>query len=463
MHWAFKLKLLVLKITLLIIVLGGVQAFAGDGGSAGSSASSWQKAITATDGSLSELEIVIPFYEGVEVNYPTETLKEIGQTHLRLAYPGVLSLPMFAWRFGQGQWTAVYAPTIGPSPAELKITPDASSLNVEFRSFAGASFETLTVDGGLRALAAALKNKWKVAAPSRPLAPRFAKVNFYVHQWVSSDREPALQLDWTIAELARQMKTEHSDAIQFVYGFDPSGVDLGGRYFWSQGATGNVRQVLEANPQVSFLNWLNLRTYKRAIPRLGIELPVTREVKSMLKQYPGTRITKDQFAFKSLDMCLASAGWQSSRLREFDRLVKMGFKVIQIDEFPIPSFWHTVACQSRRHLHKPNDIVDEWRHIDRFLGQLAARARKKKVFLTCEEPSGVMVPYVSGYIDRMFNDSIDLYSMWRKNANTPPTPFFSLIFGDRVTPYTDADEAEPARQPPPGWLKQHKLYAKRPN
>ncbi|SRR6266542_4247566 len=445
-------KLRVFTLALLLLTVSSSDAFAG-------SASTWRKTITTADGSLGELEIVMPFYEGVEIYIPTTTLREIGQAHLQLAYPGVLSLPLFAWRFGRGRWTAVYAPRIEASPAELKLTADASSLNVEFQSFAGTPFEILSVDGELRTLAAVLKTKWTIAAPPRPLAPGFTRMNFFVHQWVSAN-EPALRTDWTIEELVKHMNAERSDAIQFVYGFDPSGVDLGGRYFWSQGAASNVEQVLHTNPRLSFLNWLNLRTYKRAIPRLGIELPFTLEVESMLKQYPGAGNGKDQFQFKSLDMCLASEGWQRSRLREFDHLVQLGFRVIQIDEFPIPSFWHTVACQSPNHLHKPGDIVDEWRHINRFLGQLAERAQQQHVLLTCEEPSGALLPYVSGYIDRMFNDSIDLYQIWRKNKNTAPIPFFSLVFGDRVTPYTDADEAEPARQPPPGWLKQYKLHVR---
>jgi hypothetical protein len=442
-----------LVVALLLLAIASTEAFA-------RSAGTWQRTITAADGALSELEILIPFYEGIQVRAPTVTLKEVGQDRLRLAYPGVLSLPLFAWRFGQASWTAVYAPALDASPAELRISAEPSSLRIELDAFAGAAFQTDRIAGDSAALAAALRARWHIRPRARPLAPRFTAVHFYVHQWVSSDRDPPLQMNWTIDELVQHMKTERPETIQFVYGFDPSGVDIGGRYFWGSGSEFKVRQVLLANPQLSFMNWLNLRTYKTAIPRLGIERPMTAEIRAMLRQYPGG--TKPaEGSFRSVDMCLASREWQHSRLREFDRLADLGFRVIQIDEFPIPRLWHTQPCLAHHHLHKSNDIVDEWRHVARFLRQLADRARRKDVLLTCEEPSGALLPYVAGYIDRMFNASIDIYRMWRNNARVLPTPFFSAVFGDMVTPYTDADEAEPARRPPAGWLKQHKLYPRR--
>jgi hypothetical protein len=288
-------------------------------------------------------------------------------------------------------------------------------------------------------------------------------VNFYVHQYVASDRTPPLQSNWDIPTLAQQMKGESASTIQFVYGFDPSGVDLAGEYFWSEGALDKVKRVLGANRGLAHLNWLNLRTWKRAIPRLGIERPLTDEVKAMLKVYPPSVKAPDaQYASKSVDACLASSGWQKSRLQQFEQLANLGFKMVQIDEFPIPSLWRQAPCQSTAHLHRANDIVDEWKQIESFLTRLSARARARGILLTCEEPSAAMLPYVAGYIDRQFNDSIELYRQFRKTPLTGPIPLFSMLFGHLVTPYTDADEAEPARQPPAGWLKQHKLYPSRP-
>jgi hypothetical protein len=182
----------------------------------------------------------------------------------------------------------------------------------------------------------------------------------------------------------------------------------------------------------------------------------------MLKVYPGGTERGNQFAFEAVDACLASAQWQHSRLTQLDRLAALGFRVVQLDEFPIPRFWHTVACQSPTHLHRPGDIADEWRQIDLFLRQLARRAREHRVLLTCEEPSMLMLPYVAGYIDRQFNDSIDLYKIFRKSARAAPIPFFSMMFGDLATPYTDTDEAAPARRPPPGWIEQDKISPPRP-
>jgi hypothetical protein len=80
------------------------------------------------------------------------------------------------------------------------------------------------------------------------------------------------------------------------------------------------------------------------------------------------------------------------------------------------------------------------------LRKLADRAHRRGVLLTCDEPSAALVPYVAGYIDRQFNDSIDLYRVFRSSAQAAPIPFFSMVFGDLVTPYTDSDETAPVRQ-----------------
>jgi hypothetical protein len=423
----------------------------------GATPASWSRTVAG------DVTMVIPFYEGVRVDSAATALAAAGLTRMHMAYPGVLSAPVVAWRSGQGPWEVAYVETLGTAPAELVVSVAGGSVGLQLRSLAGKSIQTAQIAGDLAALAAGLRSRWKVQGSGQKLASRFARVNFYVHQFVSSSRSPPLQMDWALPALVRRMKSESPDSIEFVYGFDPSGVDLAGEYFWSPGAADAVKQVLAANPKLSHLNWLNLRTWKRGIPLLKIERPVTAEVKAMLKVYPsGAKKDDGEYQSKSLDACLASSGWQRSRLQQFERLADLGFKVIQIDEFPIPTFWHPVACQSSQHLHRADDFVDEWAHIDGFLQKLAARARARGVLLTCEEPSAAMLPYVAGYIDRQFNDSIELYRPFRKTPLAAPIPFFSMMFGDLVTPYTDADEARPARRPPPEWLEQGKYYPPRP-
>jgi hypothetical protein len=127
----------------------------------------------------------------------------------------------------------------------------------------------------------------------------------------------------------------------------PRGWDLAGQYFWWEGAREKAEQVIRANSRLAHLSWLNLRTWKRAIPRLGIERPITAEVQAMLKVYPGTKPGEDHFSFKALDACLASPGWQRTRLDQLERLADTGFKVIQIDELPIPSLWHLTLARRR--------------------------------------------------------------------------------------------------------------------
>jgi hypothetical protein len=425
-------------------------------------ASTWTRTFAPADGPPESLTMVVPFYEGVRLDGAAAGLTESGHAALTLAYPGVLSAPFVAWRTAPGAWEVAYVEALGPAPAELELRASAGTVRVTVRSLAGHPVRTARVEGDLDALGAALRARWRPVGSGDTLAHHFRRQNFYVHQFVPAQGGgPALRRDWELPALVEQMKGQSPDTIQFVYGYDPSGVDLAGEYFWSEGALASVRQVIGANRRLAHSQWLNLRTWKRAIPRLGIERPVTDQVKAMLRVFPASSAGANQFSFQSLDACLASAGWQRSRLAQLDRIADLGFRVVQLDEFPIPHFWHTVPCESAQHLHRPGDIVDEWRQIDLFLAKLAARARARGVLLTSEEPSALMLPYIAGYIDRQFNDSIDLYHSFRASKHATPIPLFSTVFGTLATPYTDTDEAALARRPPPGWIEQHKLHPPR--
>lgn len=181
----------------------------------------------------------------------------------------------------------------------------------------------------------------------------------------------------------------------------------------------------------------------------------------MARVYPDGIRTGESYCFKTLEMCLASEGWQASRLRQFDRLASFGFSVIQLDEFPIPSVWHLEPCRSREHLHQPGNAADEWSKILQFVAKLCERAEAKGVLLTCEEPCAALLPHVSGYIDRQFNASCDLiYAPWTKSRSIQPVPLFSTMFRNVVTPFTDVDDGELARPPPREWLHAHKVKAR---
>ncbi len=426
--------------------------------SAGATDSVSARRLTSTDGSFQALTVIIPFYEGVELPAAPLAVARTPTRSLTLAYPGALSAPFVAWRFGDADWTVLRVDALGTKPAELTLRAQSDAFEVTLRSFTGARVIEESVRGDVPALAQALRRQWRVRGSGRTLRERYRGVQFYVHEYVSAGKGPEIRRNWDIPALVERMKGESVEDIQFVYGFDPSGADLAGTYFWTPAAEAKVKAVVGANRRLSHLSWLNLRTWKQAIPELDIQRNVDASVRAQARVFPpGMDDGHAADRFRSIPMCPASRGWQRSRLAQLDRLADLGFKVIQLDEFPIPQRWETVPCQSDQHLHRPNDIVDEWKQIDIFLQELSTRARRRNILLTCEEPSAALLPYVAGYIDRQFNDSIELYRVFRKMGGHP-IPLFSQIFGGLATPYTDADERDPVREPPPGWLKQHKHY-----
>lgn len=405
---------------------------------------------------VSATELLVPFYEGMLVQQPLTALPEAGLEHLRLAYPGPLSAPFVAWQNGDDNWTAIYSTQLESLPAELDVAVESGKLGISL-SCSSSTIEQLDVHGSWQKVVEAVRQRWKVKGPNVRLSDRFNRIDFYVHQWISPKVDPPVRVDWPIGQLQAAMKkTPATDLVQ-IYGFDPAGIDLGGKSFWSDSALNNVKRVIQANPKVSHLAWLNLRSFKYEIPRLRRQVAVTLQVQSMAKLFDGKIREDDAYAYKSIDMCLASEGWQASRIRELDHLMDGGFKVIQLDEFPIAPVWNVAPCQATDHLHRPGDASDEWAKSIAFVKVLSERAQKRGVLLTCEEPSAALLPYISGYVDRQFNDSIDLYWMQHRSPRFKTLPIFSTMFGDLTTPYTDVDGADPAREPPNSWLQAHKM------
>ena len=417
----------------------------------------WDAHPTPTDGELDKIQIIIPFYEGIMIDDPCASLPSIGLQQFELSYPGPMSAPLAAWRFQDGPWTLILADSLDAIPIAFDLDAKKNSLELKLKAMAPCKFLTLKVDGDWKDVALAARKYWEVKKRHEPLASRFDRVEFLVHQWVA-DQPPPLRTDWSIEQLCVEMRRTSDRALVHIYGWDPGGIDLGGRYFWSEGSQADCRKVIAANPKVSQLAWLNLRTYKTAIPRLGIELTPPDEDHRTMARVDTKGVMTETGAFDATDMCLASEGWQQSRLEQFDRLAAAGFKVVQIDEFPIAAPWHIDPCLAKNHLHRPADPVDEWSYIRKFLIELSQRADKAGVLLTCEEPSAALLPYVCGYIDRQYNNSIDIYGKWTQSPKIKTVPFFSEMFHDICTPYTDADELNPARTPPTTWLEAHKHY-----
>jgi hypothetical protein len=411
-------------------------------------------------GPLDKLELLVPFYEGILIRNPVTALPEVNLPSFQLTYPGTLSAPFIPWRFGEGGWSVLYADSLSALPVALDLGATLKEVRFRLTSHVPCTFKSLEVQGSWEVMARILRTRWNLANPRRRLSDDFDRISFYVHQFVA-DRDEPLRTDWTADRLAPEMLCVNPRTLVHVYGLDPSGVDLGGKYLWSKNAETTTRKVIDANPNVANFAWLNLRTFKTAIPRLNLSASVDQEVRKMAKVYPNGIRHRESYCFKSLEMCPASEDWQASRLRQFDRLVSFGFRVIQLDEFPIPGVWHLEPCLSQEHLHRPGNAADEWSKSLQLVARLSECAEAKGVLITCEEPCAALLPHVSGYIDRQFNANYDLiYAPWTKSRSIQAVQLFSTMFGNLVTPFTNVDDLELARTPPGAWLQVHKVKSR---
>src|SRR5690606_15286620 len=107
-----------------------------------------------------------------------------------------------------------------------------------------------------------------------------------------------------------------------------------------------------------------------------------------------------------------SRAWQDSRKAELERLAGLGFRVIQLDEFPIATHWHAEPCLAKGHEHAPGDFAGEWQSVIAFTKELAKRAKELGILLTSEEPSAALLGVTHGYIDRLFNPEPGIYDFW---------------------------------------------------
>jgi hypothetical protein len=302
-------------------------------------------------------------------------------------------------------------------------------------------------------LGAALGRVYARSGEPRPLGKTFREARFYVHRFVAED-DPAEREDWSIEPLGAELAKAPADTLAFVYGWDPSSVDLGGRSFWSAEAEDDVRAVLGKNPKLSHLAWLNLRSFKREIPRLGLSVPLPAELSAARWQGASGEHAFRKHAFEAVEMCLASKAWQKSRMGELERIAALGFRVVQLDEFPIATRWHAEPCRAAGHDHAPGDLAGEWRSVLAFLRELSARAEKLGLLLTSEEPSAALLDFTQGYLERQANREPDVYGFWSRSPLVRTVPLFSSAFGSRSTAYTDAD---PEGEVPRGWIVMTKI------
>jgi hypothetical protein len=425
---------------------------AGSSGTPTQQPSPWTTTVSAGC-STSDLELVLPFYEGLRFKPAARALRTSKSERLELAYPGTLSMPLVAWRCAEGQWTAAITTAPLETPVALRLTTTGEAVNARVECFGPCAFQEVRAPGEWRNLATAVADRWRVTSPGPPLSSQVDRFHYFVRRWVANDAPPPLRTDWTAEALVNRLRSEDARTMAFAYGLDPNEVDLEGRYFWSGGALNEAKSLARANAKVAQFHWLNLRTFKYAIPSLAIEHPPAAEVRAAAKLYSDGVNDFPQYVFRSMEMCVGAEAWQRSRLDEMRKLIELGFKVIALDEFPTSPKWGPEPCRATNHLHRPNDFGDEVRTSLDFIRRLSTYARERGVLLTSEEPSAMLLPFISGYMDGMFNDPPEMYEHWRESADVERIPLFSAMFGDLVTPYTRPGGSA---APPKGWLIQEK-------
>jgi hypothetical protein len=363
-----------------------------------------------------------------------------------------------AWRCGaKADWSAVLVESIESAPVRLSIQTKADEgrarTDLALECFSACAFRGVSASGSWQDIAHAVAAAWDIPAGPAKLSSRYDRLHFYVHKWVSDDASAPLRIDFDRAGLERRLASERPRTIAFVFGLDPASVDLGGHYLWSDEAHATFAAARKANPSVAPYSWLNLRTFKHAIPALRIALPSSPEIEAMKRIGEDGSPEISQYAFKATEMCLGSAAWQQSRMNELAALVGEGYQVIALDEFPVPVHWDVAPCRATNHLHRAGDAASEQRVTMELIARLSAYAREHGVMLSSEEPSAELLPYASAYMDGAFNAPADFYELWKKSADVSLVPLFSTMFGDRITPTTRPD---PPRDAPRGWMTMRK-------
>ncbi len=416
---------------------------------------SWSHAFTTEEGcDDAHLELVLPFLEGIHVKHPAASLPKTGYASAYLAYPSSLSIPFVAFSCDGDTWTAAYTrELVDAPPLRVMVKTKDAATTLELACEGPCELRTTTATGGWASLARAALATWNVRPGPPPLASRYDALQYYVHRFLDTEGAEPRRVDWDDTALLARVPRESPRTLVQVYGLDWGGIDLRGAYLWSEGAEATWRRLHDASPKVDQLSWLNLRTYKYAIPKMQIDEALPESIVSGLKLYEDGPHEVDQYAFKAKEMCLGSPVWQASRRAELEHLVREGFRVVQLDEFPISPSWDVAPCRATNHLHRPNDAADEWRVARAFVAGLATYARAHDVLLTTEEPNAALLPYVSGYTDGIWNEPQDVYEFWTKSPDIRPVPLFSTLFGARMTPYTRAGVK---RAPPAGWLPEWK-------
>jgi hypothetical protein len=385
---------------------------------------------------------------------PARAMAAMATRRIELAYPGTLSMPLVGWRCGDGPWRAAISDSLERYGVVLRVRLVAELPELSLECAGPCRFVDITAGDDWRSLAPPLRAAWKPPAGPAPLAARYRELRYYVHKWLAPDSpDDPVRTDWTGEALVAEMQRQPPDAMIHVWGIDPGGNDLRGEYFGEPGAAQLARRVVAANPRAAHFTWLNLRSYKYAVPARGIDEAPSVEVRAMARLYPEVNAIA-QYTFKAWEMCLGSRGWQRSRMRQLERLVGLGYKVVALDEFPMPARWDVQGCRSSEHLHRAGDLADEWRVTIELVRRLARYAAAHGVLLSSEEPSAALLPFVSGYVDRIANRDPDVYAWFRKGTEDPAVPLFSTVFGDRMTPYTDLDPSGPL---PRGWLPMRKV------
>jgi hypothetical protein len=118
-----------------------------------------------------DLELVLPFYEGLRLKPASVALRAAKSESLELAYPGPLSMPLLAWRCGDAEWTAVIPAKPTEAPARLLVRTTRDDLEARMECFGICTFQEVHARGPWNNIAAAVAEV-RLAPPLPARRPR---------------------------------------------------------------------------------------------------------------------------------------------------------------------------------------------------------------------------------------------------------------------------------------------------
>ncbi|MEM1009871.1 MAG: hypothetical protein AAGJ35_12815, partial [Myxococcota bacterium] len=184
----------------------------------------------------SEMQLLVPFYEGLLVQDLMLTMKKMKAGQIDLLYPTQLSAPFVAWRCKGQAWHGVSIRSLQSVPANLTLKRNGPRIELRLSCYAGCQFRSFTHKTSWQALAKQRRKHWKIVGHAQPLRQRFKQIEYYVHQWVNKKGKMPIKTDWSIQALSKRLKRSPTSSLIFPWGLSAGNIDWGGNPFWQSGA-----------------------------------------------------------------------------------------------------------------------------------------------------------------------------------------------------------------------------------